>query len=75
MTTPATPPKTRIVVCPECGKEVDLEQVDECANCGLNVEKVYEQARYRRALRKVLEDDDDDKKKKKKGLKDFNPFE
>jgi len=59
-------PKKRLVTCPgpsvedatkRCGTEVDLEQVDECPSCGLDLEKLFQHRRYQRAL-KNLEDDE-----------------
>lgn len=67
--------KKRLVVCPECDTEVDLEETDECPKCELNVAKVYEQRRYRKALRKLEEDDERESgAKKKKKDTDWNPF-
>lgn len=67
--------KKRLVVCPECDTEVDLEEDDECSKCGLNVARVYEQRRYRKALRKLEEDDEKESgKKKKKDGSGWNPF-
>jgi uncharacterized paraquat-inducible protein A len=67
------PPVTqKLVLCPECGTEVNLKETDDCPKCELNVARVYEQARYRRALKKLEQDDDEPKDKRKK--KDWNLF-
>jgi hypothetical protein len=67
--------KKRLVLCPgpsvddatkRCGTEVDLEQMDECPVCGLDVEKVYQQRRYRRALANLEEDEKAETTPKKK---------
>jgi hypothetical protein len=63
----------KLVVCPECDTQCDVNDDEECPTCGLNVFRVYEQLRYRRALKK-LERDDDEGEKKKKTPSGWNPF-
>lgn len=63
----------RLVVCPECDTQCDVNEDDECPKCKLNVARVYEQFRYKRALRKLEDAIEDDKKKKKKDT-GWNPF-
>ncbi len=68
--------KKKLVLCPECGAEVDLEKDDECPKCDLNVARVYEQRRYRKALRQFEEsyEAEENPKGKKKKAADWNPF-
>lgn len=73
-TPPGTPPKERKVVCPECDTTNDLEQVDECTKCGLDLEKLYTQLRYRRALKKLEDAAEKEVQGSKKKKRDFDPF-
>lgn len=41
------------VQCPECDKEVTLNDKGECPNCGLNVSRVLAHDRHERALEKM----------------------
>jgi rRNA maturation endonuclease Nob1 len=67
--------KKRLVVCPECDTQVDLEEVDECPKCGLDVEKVYSKIRYDDAVAKVRKQREESAPPQKKKKKDFNPFD
>ena len=72
--TPPATEKKRLVLCPECDTQVDLEEVDECPKCGLDVEKVYQKVRYDDAVAKVKKQREEPTPKKK-AKKDFNPFD
>lgn len=64
----------RNVLCPECDTQVNLDEVDECPKCGLDVEKVYQRVRYEDAVAKVRKQREVPQPKKK-AKKDFNPFD
>jgi len=68
-----TEKEKRMVVCPECDTQCDINDDDECPKCGLDVARVYTQLRYKRALRKLEEEVENDKKKKKKNT-GWDPF-
>jgi hypothetical protein len=73
---PGEPPNSRLVLCPECDTEVNLEEVDECPKCGLDVEKVMTKFRYENALKKLQERASTPPSKgKKKDKNDWNPFD
>jgi hypothetical protein len=64
----------KIVMCPECDAEVEIDEVDECPKCGLNVQRVIDKDRYDRALenlRKRREEESNKGKKKKNGATDW----
>jgi len=67
--------KKKIILCPECDTEVDIDTEDECSECGLNVKMVIEKDRYERALQTLRDrrEAETGGKKKKKPLS-FNPF-
>lgn len=61
-----------IILCPECETEVDLDTVDECPKCGLNVQSVVDHDRHDRALetlRKRRENEKPPEQGKGKGKK------
>jgi len=66
--------KKRLVLCPECETQVDLEEVDECPKCGLDVEKVYQKVRYDDAVEKVRKQRTASSTPQKKKKEGFNPF-
>ena len=69
------PVKKRLVVCPECDSEVDLEQTEVCQKCDLNVERVYQKDRYDRALERLRKKREEESGKGKKNRSsDWNPF-
>jgi hypothetical protein len=66
--------KKRLVICPECDTENNLNEVDECSNCGLNLEVLFTKHRYNRALKKLQEREEEEGKKGKKKSSAFDPF-
>ena len=75
MAEPAGKVKKHLVICPECDAEVDLEQTDECAKCGLNVQLVMDKHRYNKALRRIAEREEGETRPGKKKPSGWNPFE
>lgn len=69
------PPAKKMVICPECDTEVDINETDDCPKCGLNVQRVIDKDRYDRALerlRKRREEEVNTGKKKKNNS--YDPF-
>lgn len=67
MADPKPVPVKRMVVCPECDTEFDMNEREEedCPKCGLPVGDVIRKARVNKALRK-LEDAEEQSKPNKK---------
>lgn len=70
----AEPSGKRLVLCPECDTEVNLNDVDDCPKCGLNVQRVIDKDRYDRALVKLRERREAEQPRGKKSSKDYDPF-
>lgn len=69
--------KKRIVLCPDCDGEVDLEQTEECPKCGLNVQVIIDKHRYSKAYEKYVARVDEEsggKRKKSKRPAGWSPF-
>jgi len=61
-------PQERMVICPECGKEVKINKdgEGECPGCGLDVGWCLEKRRRDRAVAKLAEQETDTAPKKKR---------